>query len=161
MVDETLRRYRAAGGSDSELVERWLTTVTRGRLRMHERATVAAWCEARLSRALGAVDPEHLLVNVGLRHGTERIAALADALRLGARTWGTDSVDTEAMVRTVLLALPLAATAHRGESLPTADELATSARRAVETWWRLADRGGAPPVLDPIALAALAALAAA
>ena len=161
VADETLRRYRAAGGNDAELAERWLTTITRGRLRRQERATLAAWCEAHLGPALAEAGPARLLEDVGLRHGSGPIAPLAADLRAALRATGSDEADAEAVVRTVLLALPLAATAHRGEPRPTPTELAASATSAVAAWWALSGRGGPPPVLDAAALAGLAALAAA
>jgi len=161
IADETLRRYRAAGGTDNELAERWLGTVCRGRLRLHERTVIAAWCEARLGHALAATAAANRLVEeFGVRHGAGRIAALADALRLLVRHQGLADADADAVARVVLLALPLGADPHRGEAPPTVANCMAAATTAVADWWDWCERGGPPPRLDEPALASLARLAA-
>jgi tetratricopeptide (TPR) repeat protein len=116
-ASEALRRLRAAGGIDGQLIDAVLGLLRRPRLPLLERAHLAGWSAGRLAPALAEkLTLAGLLAEIarGLPAGTgERIdAALAvlrgDLARALAAADGTpaEAGAVDAVVRVVLLALP-------------------------------------------------------
>jgi len=126
VADETLRRYRAAGGKDADLVDRYHQVALRARLPLLQRARLAAWFNARLVPALD------------LRLGLEALVAELSAMIFpGAEEAFHEAVAAAVTAvgpvaaRTVLCALPLHGGLHRDEADADAPFLAAAAAEAL------------------------------
>lgn len=161
VAEETLRRYRAAGGSDEDLARRWIEVGARGRLRLGERARLAAWHAARLDAALAEIAPladlldEWCVRRPGLDAAALRSAAAALVRRLAAALDGAPPGRAEALARCALLALPLAGPLHPAQRQATEADLAGAVRDSLAACCRYAQW---PPLDAPLPLAALVRL---
>jgi hypothetical protein len=146
--EETLRRYRAAGGKDLDLADRFLATVGRGSLRGEQRANLVGWLCARLQEAIQRRLPvSQLITELAERRGTNgdatlaelQLGALVDQLRLELGACLAPATDPamamvspmEDLVRVALLGLPVLGRA-RGPIDP--EQAAAQAFAALSLW---------------------------
>lgn len=143
--EETLRRYRAAGGKDVDLAERFIASVARGSLRGEQRANLVGWLCARLQEAIQRRLPlQQLVSELAERHdgsapGTElHLSALVDQLRLefaGCLAPRDPAVPTpnpvDDLVRVALLGLPVPS---RARTPIDPEQAAGQAFAAVSLW---------------------------
>ncbi|MBA3686700.1 MAG: hypothetical protein H0W72_15870 [Planctomycetes bacterium] len=128
-AEETLKRYRTAGGPEREVVDRLIQTLRRPRLPLIQRAHLAGWLGARATSALAARLPVGLIVEEALAQreadGSEsdgpKLRELVERLRaeiqrLLSQPGQATSPDQlpgsgliESLIRVCLLTLPLLA----------------------------------------------------
>lgn len=113
MAIETLKRYRAAGGRDRELAERFLALVSKAQLPIAERAPLAGWLVAHIG--------ETILRRLPLRD----LVAEVEARRCGG-AGGTAALILERAVECLRLELdPVTAAVDRGAEEALVVALAT------------------------------------
>ena len=143
VAEETLRRYRGCGGKDPELAERWLTVVSRGRLRSEQRALLAGWLGAHLHDAItNQVVLEELIDEIGRLRFDGAVDALTAACAhargdLMLRLPEDSDAIAEALVRTAVLALPLVGSSHRDEAPLTHEAVGELIVSALNRWSEL------------------------
>lgn len=165
VAEETLHRYRGCGGKDEELAERWLTVVARSRLRLEQRALLAGWLGGQLHEAIAnQLVLEELVEEIGrLRFGGDSGALMALLTRargdLLLRLPEGSGADVEAMLRTIILALPLLGLAHRDDSHASAEAIAAHLLQALVAWGQVRLEGRLRFPLPPPWMKELSALA--
>jgi tetratricopeptide (TPR) repeat protein len=144
VAEETLKRYRASGGKDRDIIERMLIVVARAGLPAGERAWLVAWLAARLPEALPRRMSIDQLVDTAADRlpGDQarqalRLAALVDQLRIELRERlpaevVSGQVDDLALV--VLLSLPLLVRRRRPAGERDLDTSAAQAGAAAALW---------------------------